>query len=67
MFILLVAGGPNIRFGSIADLALAPTHVRYVPSLDIREGPMVDDLPSIMHTRKCCGVANDTASIRATG
>jgi len=29
--------------------------------------PMVDYLPSMMHTRNCCGVPNATASLRATG
>ena len=47
MFILLVAGEPNVRFGSKADLALAPTHGRYVPKADFdyREILLRLDLP----------------------
>ena len=46
MFILLVAGEPNVRFGSKADLA-RPTHGRYVPKADFdyREILLRLDLP----------------------
>ena len=49
MFILLVAGEPNVRFRSKADLALAPTHGRYVPKADFdyREMTLAARSPAI--------------------